>query len=476
MPQLPELLSEATVTIGGKEAPAAATFEVVNPATEEVLGAAPAVSAEQLDAAVTSAHEAFGAWRRDEDARRAALVAAAGVLEANAAGLAALVTAEQGKPLHEATMEIYGAGYWLRYYASLGLPAEVVQDDENGFAEIHRRPLGVVAAITAWNFPVMLAFTKAAPALRAGNTVVVKPSPYTPLATLAAGALLRGILPDGVLNVISGPDPLGAALTAHPLVRKVSFTGSTATGKKIAQSAASDLKRLTLELGGNDPAVILPGTDISKIAADVFSGGFLNNGQTCAAIKRVYAHESQYDDVVAALAEIARQVKVGEGNEEGVQYGPLISRPQLERVAGLVADAVSNGAQVAAGGQLMPRPGYFYQPTILAGLSDGAAIVDEEQFGPALPVIAYQTVPDAVDRANHTHFGLTASVWADDPAAAARVAAEIDAGQVSVNGHATGGRADLPFGGHKWSGIGVENGPLGLHSFTETQVITGPRR
>ena len=476
MSQIPELLSEATVTINGKEAPAAGTFDVINPATERVLAAAPAVSPQQLDAAVSVAHEAYAGWRQDIDARRAGLLAMADVLDANAAQFGALLTAEQGKPLGDAAGEVMGASYWLRYYATLDLPVEVVQDDERGFAEIHRKPLGVVAAITPWNFPLMLVVTKLAPALLAGNTAVVKPSPYTPLATLALGALLRGVLPDGVLNVISGPDPLGVALTAHPLVRKISFTGSTATGKKVAASAAGDLKRLTLELGGNDPAIVLPGTDIGQFALGLFGGAFLNNGQTCAAIKRVYAHESQYDDVVAALASVARQVKVGEGHEEGVQYGPLNNRPQLERVASLVTDAVQHGARVAAGGRRPDRDGYFYQPTILAGVSDGTAVVDEEQFGPALPVISYRTVPDALERANRGHFGLTASVWADDPAEAARVAADIDAGQVSVNAHASGGRPDLPFGGHKWSGIGVENGREGLYGFTETQVITGPRR
>jgi acyl-CoA reductase-like NAD-dependent aldehyde dehydrogenase len=476
MSQIPELLSEATMTIGGKEAPAAGTFDVINPATEQVLAAAPRVSPEQLNEAVSSAHEAFTRWRRDADVRRAALLATADVLDANVAKLGALLTAEQGKPLGDATLEVMGASYWLRYFARLDLPVEVVQDDESGYAEIHRKPLGVVAAITPWNFPLMLAVTKLAPALLAGNTVVVKPSPYTPLATLALGALLREVLPDGVLNVVSGPDPLGAALTAHPLVRKISFTGSIATGKKVAASAASDLKRLTLELGGNDPAIVLPGTDIGQFALGLFGGAFINNGQTCAAVKRVYAHESQHDDVVAALAAIARQVKVGEGTEEGVQFGPVNNRPQLERVRGLVTDAVNSGAQVAAGGRTIDRDGYFYEPTILAGVSDGTAIVDEEQFGPALPVISYRTVADAVERANRGHFGLTASVWANDPGEAARIAADIDAGQVSINAHASGGRPDLPFGGHKWSGIGVENSRHGLYGFTETQVITGPRR
>jgi len=470
------LLAEATVTIGGKEVPADAAFDVINPATAQVLAVAPAVSRDQLDMAVSSAHAAFATWRGDEAARLAAMLAAADVLDANAEALGALLTAEQGKPLGDAGMEVMAASWWLRHFAALDLPVEVVQDDEHGYAEVYRRPLGVVAAITPWNFPLALAMWKIAPALRAGNTLVVKPSPYTPLTTLALGALLRGVLPDGVLNVVSGPDPLGAELTVHPLVRKISFTGSIATGKKVAAAAAGDLKRVTLELGGNDPAIVLPGTDAGQIALGLFGGAFMNNGQTCLAAKRVYVHESLHDDLVDALAGLACAARVGEGTEEGVQFGPVNNRPQFDRVAGLVADAVSRGARVAAGGRELDRTGYFYEPTILAGISDGVPIVDEEQFGPALPVISYRSVADAVERANRGHFGLTASVWAADPGEAARVAAGIDAGQVSVNAHGSGVRPDLPFGGHKWSGIGVENGTWGLHGCTETQVITGPRR
>ncbi len=351
-----------------------------------------------------------------------------------------------------------------------------MRDDEKGYAEVHRKPIGVVAAITPWNFPLTLAMWKIAPALRAGNTVVIKPSPYTPLATLALGEVLRTVLPPGVLNVVTGPDPLGASLTTHPLVRKISFTGSTATGKKVAAAAADDLKRVTLELGGNDPAVVLPGANVADIAGPLFWSGFLNNGQTCLAVKRVYVHESQHDELVDALAAIAEGVKVDQGLVEGVQLGPINNKPQYERVSGLVEDAIAQGARVAAGGSRYDRDGYFFRPTILAGLSDGVRIVDEEQFGPVLPVLTYRDVDDAVARANNTTYGLTASVWSHDPAHAAEVAAEIDAGQVTVNAHGSAITPDLPFGGHKHSGIGVENGPWGLLGFTEIQVIAGPPR
>ncbi|SHN75851.1 aldehyde dehydrogenase family protein [Cryptosporangium aurantiacum] len=465
-----------TVTIDGSGVETAAHFDVINPATGEPFASAPAVSPQQLDAAVRAADAAYGRWRRDEDARKAALLAAADAVDAAAGELAAILTAEQGKPLQDAATETFLVSLWLRYYANLELGPEIVRDDENGYAEVHRRPLGVVAAITPWNFPLTLAMWKIAPALRAGNTVVIKPSPFTPLATLALGEVLRDVLPPGVLNVVTGPDPLGASLTTHPLVRKISFTGSTATGKKVAAAAADDLKRVTLELGGNDPAIVLPGAPIGDIAAGLFWSGFINNGQTCLAVKRIYVHEEQHDDLVEALAGIARDVRVDEGTAEGVQLGPINNRPQFERVSGLVADAVAHDATVAAGGQALDRPGYFFAPTILANVSDGLAVVDEEQFGPVLPVISYREVDDAVARANSTRYGLTASVWSADPEHAAEVAAEVDAGQVTVNMHGGAVTPDLPFGGHKWSGIGVENGPWGLYGFTETQVLAGPAR
>ncbi|MCW2882150.1 MAG: aldehyde dehydrogenase [Sphaerisporangium sp.] len=465
-----------TMTIGGARVETKQQFDVVNPATGSVFATAPAAAADDIERAMLAADEAFATWKRDEETRRKAMHAAADAVEAATTELAALVTAEQGKPLSDAAMEVRQAVLWLRYYADVEMPVEVVRDDATGYAEVYRRPLGVVAAITPWNFPLTLAMWKIAPALRAGNTLVVKPSPFTPLATLALGEVLRPVLPPGVLNVVTGPDPLGSVLTSHRLVRKISFTGSTETGKHVAAAAAHDLKRVTLELGGNDPAIILPDVDVSAIAQRLFFSAFMNNGQVCLAVKRVYAHASIHDELVDALAAIARAVKVDGGTVEGTILGPVNNQPQLTRVKSLVDDAVRKGARVAAGGSAIDRPGYFYHPTILADVSDGVAIVDEEQFGPALPVIRYRDVQDAVARANNSKFGLTASVWSADPAEAARIAPDLNAGQVAINVHGFGVRPDLPFGGHKWSGIGVENGYWGLHAYTETQVITGPAR
>jgi acyl-CoA reductase-like NAD-dependent aldehyde dehydrogenase len=463
-------------TSNGTDLDTEETFGVINPATGKVFAQAPAVSPQQLDAVFASADLAFQTWKRDESFRQNALFATADAIESSLEQLSHILTAEQGKPLADAKAEITSSLRWLRYYAALQLPREIVQDDDKGFAEVFRRPLGVVSAITPWNFPFTLAIWKIAPALRAGNTIVVKPSPFTPLTTLALGKLLRGVLPNGVFNVVSGPDPLGSALTSHPIPRKISFTGSTATGKKVALAAAEDLKRVTLELGGNDPAIVLEGTNVSKIAETLFWGAFRNNGQICAAVKRIYAHESIHNELVEALSAIAKSVKVGEGTVEGVRLGPINNKPQLERITELVDDAIAHGARVAAGGNRMDRPGYFFEPTILYGISDGVRIVDEEQFGPALPVIPFRDETDAIARANYGNYGLTASVWSDDPERATRLAADIDSGQVSINIHGGAVAPNLPFSGHKWSGIGVECGPWGLYGFTEFQVISSPPR
>jgi acyl-CoA reductase-like NAD-dependent aldehyde dehydrogenase len=463
-------VSYFTMTIGGQSVSAPGTFGVVNPATGEVHAQAPECSPEQLDQAMAAASGAYKDWRRDEEGRRKALHAAADLLMARAGELAPILTGEQGKPLQDATFEVIGAGIWLKYFADLEVPREIIQDDDNAFVEVVRRPMGVVAAITPWNFPLVLAAWKIGPALLAGNTMVLKPSPYTPLSTLKMGELLREVLPPGVLNVVSGGDALGGWMTAHDTPRKISFTGSVATGKKVAAAAAPDLKRVTLELGGNDPAILLDDVDPATVAEKVFAGAFQNNGQVCSAIKRVYVPERLYGDVVEALAAKARSVKVGNGTDEGVEYGPINNRPQYERVSELVADALGHGARAAAGGKPIDGPGFFFEPTILADLSDGSRIVDEEQFGPALPVIAYSDLDDAIDRANGTHFGLSGSVWSADPDRAAAVAEQLECGTAWVNTHLAL-HPKQPFGGFKWSGIGVENGPWGLYGFTELQVM-----
>jgi acyl-CoA reductase-like NAD-dependent aldehyde dehydrogenase len=458
------------MTIDGKAVASDQSFGVIDPSTGRVFAQAPECSRAQLDAAMESSSAAFPIWRRDEAKRRQVLRDCAAALRARATELGRILTQEQGKPLAKAVGEFYGAAVWFDLTAALEIPVEVVQDDAAKRVEVRRRPLGVVGAITPWNFPIILAVWKIAPALLAGNTVVIKPSPFTPLSTLALGEALRDVVPPGVLNVVSGGDALGAWITGHPAVRKISFTGSVETGKKVAAAAAPDLKRITLELGGNDPAIVLPDVEPARIADRLFWGAFENSGQVCSAIKRVYVHEDRYEALLAELAERARTVKVGSGLEAGTQLGPINNRPQFERVQGLVEDAVKAGARVAAGGAVAAREGYFFQPTILGDVAEGVRIVDEEQFGPALPILTYRDVEDAIERANATMFGLSGSVWSNDTQRATEIAARLECGTAWVNQH-----LDIlptaPFGGAKWSGIGVENGRWGLLGFTETQTI-----
>ncbi|HXY28573.1 MAG TPA: aldehyde dehydrogenase family protein [Acidimicrobiales bacterium] len=463
-------MSEFVMTIAGESAPTEGTFGVRNPATGEVFARAPECTRQQLDAAFDAAAKAARDWKTDEAARRAVLLRAAEVLMASVGELSPILTAEQGKPLEDAGIEVFASAIWSQYFANLEMPRQVIQDDDTAYVEVVGRPLGVVAAITPWNFPLTLAFWKIAPALLAGNTLVLKPSPFTPLTTLKVGELLRDVFPPGVVNIVSGGDELGAWMTSHPVPRKISFTGSVETGKKVALAAAPDLKRVTLELGGNDPAIVLDDADPATVAAAIFAGAFNNNGQVCSAIKRVYVPESLYDDVVEGLASHARSIKVGEGTEEGVKLGPINNEPQFERVKELVADALAHGATVVAGGKAMDRAGYFFEPTVLAGLSDGTRIVDEEQFGPALPVVSYRDLGDAIERANATHFGLSGSVWGADAERAAQVAGQLECGTAWVNTHLALA-PHQPFGGCKWSGIGLENGPWGLSEFTEHQVV-----
>ena len=462
--------------IGGAFTPGTRHFDVIDPATGEPFATCPDASREQVNAAVDAAARAFaGAWPRDEALRRRTLAHMSEVLAGRAEEIGRIVSQEQGKPLANATGEVKGAAATLKLYADEPIPREVLRDDAKGHMVLVRRPLGVTAAITPWNFPVYTLVAKLGPALLVGNTVVAKPSPYTPLSSLALAAAVKDVVPAGVLNVLGGSNEVGAWLTAHPTVRKISFTGSVPTGKAIAKVAADDLKKVTLELGGNDPAIVLPDVDPKTVASRLFWGAFANSGQVCVAIKRLYVHEDVYQPVLAALSDVARTVKIGPGLEAGTQLGPINNKPQFERVSELVSDALSNGATAVAGGGPLDRPGYFFAPTVLTGVSDGTRIVDEEQFGPALPVIPYRDVDDALARANATTFGLGGSVWSADPDRAADVAERLETGTAWVNTHAALA-PHQPFGGAKWSGIGVENGSWGLLGYTEIQVVHRSKR
>lgn len=458
------------MTIDGRAVDATNRFGVVDPSTGEQFASAPACPPESLDAALHAASAAQPAWAGDPAGRQAALNDFATALAARADDLARILTTEQGKPLNQAYAEIHGGIAIVREFAELETPATIVADTTELHSRVLRRPVGVIGAITPWNFPFSIAMLKAAAALACGNTVVLKPSPFTPLTTLRAGELSRDVLPPGVLNVVSGNDQLGASLVGHPIPRGITFTGSVEAGKAIAVSAGRDLKRLTLELGGNDAAIVLQDANPASVATQIGEIAFRNCGQICATIKRLYVHESLYTDVVDALTEYARTLHVDGGFVDGVQMGPVQNEVQRKRVVNLVVDAIDCGATVAAGGRQLDRPGFFYAPTILTDLAEGVRIVDEEQFGPALPVLSFRSDQEAVKRANSTVYGLTASLWGTDCEYMETLAGQLEAGVVNVNTH------DLqtpgaPFGGHKWSGLGAEGGHYSVQGLTNAQVI-----
>jgi acyl-CoA reductase-like NAD-dependent aldehyde dehydrogenase len=463
-------MSSYTHTIDGKAAAGAKTFGVIDPSTGEVFERAPEATREQLDQAVEAARRAFPAWSATPVAeRRRRLLAAADAIESQAERIGRVLTREQGKPLAMAIGEAHGTVGWLRATAAIDLPVEIAQDDAFVRAEIHRRPLGVVAAITPWNFPVVMAAWKIAPALVTGNTIVLKPSPYTPLSTLLLGEILREVFPAGVLNVLSGGDELGRWMTAHPGFAKIGFTGSVDTGKAIMAAAAPDLKRITLELGGNDAGIVLPDADVAAIAPKLFEAAFVNSGQACTALKRLYVHDSIHDEMCARLVEIGRAKKVGPGTESDVDLGPLNNEMQFRRVTELVEDAKRNGARILLGGEPMKRPGYFYPVTLVADVTDGMRLVDEEQFGPVMPILRFSDVDDAIERANALKYGLGGSVWTRDTERGVSLASRLECGTAWVNQHLQVG-PHLPFGGMKWSGLGRENGVCGLEAYTEIQV------
>ena len=463
-------MREFRLLINGRLVPGVARLDVINPATEEVLAQAPRADRAQLDEAIAAAKAAFPAWSAKPVRERGALLAElADALEARRDEFARLLTLEQGKPLSEADWEMGFAVDVMRHYATLDLPDQVLKEDATRKIVRQHRPLGVVAAIVPWNFPMILLVIKVAPALLAGDTLVAKPAPTTPLTTLRFGEICGEVLPAGVINVIVDQNDLGDALSSHADVAKVAFTGSTATGKKVMASAAGTLKRLTLELGGNDAAIVLDDVDPVEVAPRLFTAAMMNAGQLCLGAKRIYVHESQYDQVCEELGRLAREVVVDDGLKQGTQMGPLQNKAQFEKVKGFLEDAKCNG-KIVAGGELLGRKGYFIQPTIVRDIPEEARLVREEQFGPLVPVLRYCDVDDAIARANDSNYGLAGTVWAKDLERAFRVAARMETGTVWINTFLDVS-PEISFGGAKQSGIGAELGREGLEAFTQVRII-----
>ena len=462
--------------IDGQKVTTQETSGVINPATGEHFAQVPVGTPQHVDDAVVAARAAFPSWSALSHAeRKAKLHELVGVLESNMPELMGLLTQETGKPMNGFSgigsgMEVGGSMAWMQATAETELPVEVIQDDEVARVEVHHKPIGVVGSITPWNWPLMIAIWHYAPALLAGNTVVAKPSEYTPVATLRFVELANEILPPGVLNVVVGEGNVGAAIASHPDINKIVFTGSSTTGKSVMKAAADNLKRLTLELGGNDAGIVLPDVDPKEVAPKLFGVCFHNNGQTCQALKRLYVHEDIYDEVCSEMAAIASTIRNGNGLEENTDLGPLQNEKQLNIVSELADDARAAGATFLTGGVAADGPGYFFPPTIVTNITDGTRLVDEEQFGPIIPVIKYSEIEDAIWRANNSSAGLGGSIWSNDLEKAAELAGRLESGSVWVNTHADI-QPNAPMGGMKQSGVGCEFGHWGLAENTDIQTI-----
>jgi acyl-CoA reductase-like NAD-dependent aldehyde dehydrogenase len=449
--------------------------EIRDPATGEIVGRTRQGSPAEIDSAVAAARRAQPAWAGQTAQERSdRLNAAADAIEASAEALAALLSREQGKPLNgpNARFEVGACAAWLRANAAFELDPEVVVEDGETHAELHYRPVGVVGAVGPWNWPMMISVWQFAPALKMGNTVVLKPSEYTPLSVQALVAVVNQALPADVLAVVPGDGAVGAALTGHADIDKIMFTGSTKTGQAIMRTAADSLARITLELGGNDAGIVLADADPAAIASDLFWGAFINTGQTCAAMKRVYVPESLYDEVCQALVEVAEASPMGVGLDEDNVLGPLQNKQQYDIVARLVEAARDGGARVLVGGDpVAEQPGYFYPTTLVADIDNDNPLVAEEQFGPVLPIIKYTDLDQAIEWANGLEVGLGSSVWGSDLDACRSVAARLEAGTTWINKH---GAVDprIPFGGVKKSGFGLEFGLEGLKQVSVPHVMS----
>jgi acyl-CoA reductase-like NAD-dependent aldehyde dehydrogenase len=448
------------------------SFEVINPATATAFARCPLATRAQLDAAVAAARRAAPSWgQRSFAERRAYIQRMSAALRARVEPLAELLTREQGKPLGQSRDEIGRAATQSEGMARIEIRSDTLVDDAQRHIELGWFPLGVVGIITPWNAPINLAAGPLTAALYTGNCALLKPSPFAPLATLKLGELLAEVFPRGVVNVLAGDDDCGAWMSAHPGIDKISFTGSVATGKKVMASCASTLKRVTLELGGNDAAIVLDDVDPQAVAPKLFFAAFVNSGQVCMAIKRIYAQAKIYEPLCAALAAEARKARLGDGLDPATQFGPIQNRRQYERVLGILEDTRRRGARILAGGTPPAGPGYFIPPTIVTDIAEDSRLVQEEQFGPIVPVLKFTDVEDAIARANATRFGLAASVWSADPARARAIAERLEVGTAWINQHRATA-ANVPFGGAKESGLGRHYSEIGLKSNMEARVVS----
>ena len=462
------------MTINGEAVVTKNTQPVYNPATRAVFAEVPDASKELLDDTVRAARQALGPWRNTPvSQRQTAMEDFADLLEAHSEELMTLLTREQGKPRAGAEFEVLGSVAWIRAIATQSLPDELVEETDERRVITRFTPVGVVGAIVPWNFPILLSIWKIAPALMAGCTLVLKPSPYTPLCDLKMVELAQQAFPPGVLSAVSGGDNLGKWITSHPGINKVAFTGSTETGRHVMRSAADTIKRVTLELGGNDPAIVLPDVDAKAIAPELFWAAFQNNAQFCNVSKRLYIHEDVYDEVRDALVEfIEANIKVGDGTLEDTDLGPIQNSMQYGKVKDYFADCHANGYKFALGGKIDEKAkGWFVPVSLVDNPPENSRIVQEEPFGPILPLLKWSDEDDVIARANDTIYGLGATVWGKDLNAVERIGSQLEAGTVWLN-EVHQYSPFQAFGGHKQSGLGCENSLHGLMEYTNWQTTT----
>ncbi|KAL3447713.1 Aldehyde/histidinol dehydrogenase [Aspergillus insuetus] len=458
--------------INNEFVPTTATRHSINPSTKEALYEVPVSTQADVDLAVKHARKAFESWAKVPFAERAKLLLDfADAIEAHREPLEKLLVLEQGKPLGLAKTELDMSLQWLRAFSTMEVKDEVLDDNEERTITQIFSPLGVCCGIVPWNWPVLLGLGKVGPALITGNTIIIKPSPFTPYCDLKLGEIGMAIFPPGVLQVLSGGDDLGPMLTEHPDIDKVTFTGSSETGKLVMQSCAKTLKRVTLELGGNDAAIICEDVDIPAIIPKIATLAFLNSGQICMLIKRLYVHENIYAEFRAALVAFSKGIMTGDGFTPDVLVGPVQNAMQYEKVKNLYSEIKKcNWTQALEGEVMQNSKGFFITPAIIDNPPDDSHIVVEEPFGPILPILKWSDEDDVLRRANDTKAGLGASVWSKDLDRAERMARCLSAGSVWINSHFDVA-PNVPFGGHKWSGIGREWGMMGLKSYCNSTSL-----
>jgi succinate-semialdehyde dehydrogenase / glutarate-semialdehyde dehydrogenase len=476
---------DATMLIGGewRDANGKDEIGVINPATEETVGTVPASSVEDVELAVKAAKRAFPDWAGTDTEKRAHVLArAADLIEENAKSVAALLTAEQGKPLAEAAGEVGHLAHGVRYYAEAATKVSGRYQDlpstfGPAYGQVVRRPMGVCAAITPYNFPLTLLGTKVAPALAMGNTVVAKPAATTPLATLEVARLFAEAgVPDGVLNVITGRgSAIGDALVGHPDVCRVAFTGSTEVGRHVVSVAGPQLKRVSLELGGSDPVIVCEDAELEAAVKAVIIGRYWNAGQACLGCKRVFVHDSVFDDFVGALVERVKRYEPGDGTvkpeKPRLRMGPIHTKAGRDELLSQIEDGVSHGGELlTGGGEGGHEKGWFLEPAVIVAPAVDSRLVTEEVFGPVLPIFRYSDFDDAIERANATQYGLGSSIWTHDARKIYRATQEVDAGMTWVN-QIHYGYDELPFGGIKASGFGKEHGLEALDSYVDLKSV-----